>query len=60
MTKRNDQELICQTWVPKEIKIALDVAAEDTGMMKKDIIKDALEEWLIAHGYLEPYNRIAI
>lgn len=43
--------------VSKEVKIAFNIAAEETGIMKRKIVADALTEWLIAHGYLDSVKK---
>lgn len=46
--------------VSKEVKMAFNVAAEETGIMKRKIVADALTEWLIAHGYLDAVKKTYI
>ena len=56
----NKKTVSLSVQVTREQKIALDNAAEETGKTRKAIIKDAIEDWLIAHDYMDPLERIAI
>ena len=46
--------------VPDETMLAFQIALEQTGMTRQKIAADALTDWLVAHGYLDPYRKIAL
>lgn len=54
------EKIAASFFASREVKMAYNQASIDTGLMKREIMKAALEEWLIAHGYLDPYKRTAI
>lgn len=47
-------------YVSREMKIAYDNATVETGMLRNQILTEALRDWLIAHGYLDAYRGIAL
>lgn len=47
-------------YVTREMKIAYDNATEETGMLRHQILTEALRDWLAAHGYFDAYKGIAL
>ena len=46
--------------VTREVKIAFNNASRETNKLKREILSEALEEWLVGHGFLDPKDKIAI
>ena len=46
--------------IPDETMLAFQIALDQTELTRKKIVTDALTDWLVAHGFLDPYRKIAL